>query len=48
MTASWRQLCVTEYFFFYTLQDVIRMSNQEVEVSGTCSRHEIILKNLQT
>jgi hypothetical protein len=34
--------------FLYSLSDVIRMSNQEGEVSGTCSRHGINLKNLQT
>jgi hypothetical protein len=34
--------------FLYLLPDVIRMSNQDGEVSGTCSRHEIYLKNLQT
>jgi len=34
--------------FLYPLPDIIRMSNQVGEVSGTCSRHEVNLKNLQT
>jgi len=32
--------------FLYSVPDVIRMSNQEGEVNGTCSRHGVNLKKL--